>query len=85
MDADAFHKGFSLQLEWLSAYDRLLDGSELVLSDGASIRLTPSNAAPYENGTVTLTSILSSTVDLRRVIGIRVLGREIEITNPMAA
>ena len=82
-DNEAFHRGFELQLEWLAVYDQVLDGSELIMVDDTRIKLNPSESAPYENGIVTLYSHLGSTIDLRKVTAISILGQELEITNPL--
>lgn len=82
-DNEAFHRGFELQLEWLAVYDQVLDGSELIMVDKTRIKLNPSESAPYENGIVTLYSHLGSTIDLRKVTAISIMGQEIEITNPL--
>ena len=81
-DDEAFRKGYELLLEWLTIYDQVLDGSILIMEDGTQVKLSPSESTPYENGVVTLYSHLASTIDLRKVVAISVLGQEIAITNP---
>ena len=70
-------------LEWLAVYDQVLDGSELIMVDETRIKLNPSESTPYENGIVTLYSHLGSTIDLRKVTAISILGQEVDITNPL--
>ena len=82
-DDEAFRKGYEQLLEWLTAYDEVLDASALILEDGTQIKLSPSESTPYENGIVTLHSHLGSTIDLRKVAAISIMGQEIEITNPL--
>ena len=82
-DDEAFRKGYELLLEWLTIYDQVLDGSALIMEDGTQIKLSPSESTPYENGIVTLYSHLGSTIDLRKVTAISIMGQEVDITNPL--
>ena len=82
-DDEAFRKGYELLLEWLTIYDQVLDGSALIMKDGTQIKLSPSESTPYENGVVTLYSHLGSTIDLRKVTAISIMGQEVDITNPL--
>jgi hypothetical protein len=82
-DDEAFRKGYELLLEWLTVYDQVLDGSALILEDGTHIKLSPSESTPYESGIVTLHSHLDSTIDLRKVVAISIMGQKVEITNPL--
>ena len=82
-DDEAFRKGYELLLEWLTIYDQVLDGSALIMKDGTQIKLSPSESTPYENGIVTLYSHLGSTIDLRKVTAISIMGQEVDITNPL--
>ena len=79
---EAFHRGYDQLLEWLAVYDQVLDGSALVLEDGTRVKLNPSESAPYEDGVVTLYSRWGSTIDLRAVEAIDILGQKISIHNP---
>ena len=79
---EAFHRGYDQLLEWLAVYDQVLDGSALVLEDGTRVKLNPSESAPYEDGVVTLYSRWGSTIDLRAVEAIDILGQKIPIHNP---
>lgn len=81
-DDEAFRKGYELLLEWLTIYDQVLDGSALIMEDGTQIKLSPSESTPYENGIVTLYSHLGSTIDLRKVTAISIMGQEVSILNP---
>ncbi len=81
-DDDAFHRGYELMLEWLTVYDQVLGSSELVMEDGNQIKLSPSQSTPYENGVVTLYSQFGSTIDLRKVNAIRIMGQEVSVPNP---
>ena len=81
-DDEAFRKGYELLLEWLTIYDQVLDGSILIMEDGTQVKLSPSESTPYENGVVTLYSHLPSTIDLRKIAAINIIGQEIIITNP---
>ena len=80
---EAFRRGYEQLLEWLTVYDQVLDGSALILEDGTHIKLSPSESTPYESGIVTLHSHLGSTIDLRKVAAISIMGQEVEITNPL--
>ncbi len=80
-DDEAFRKGYEQLLEWLAVYDQVLDSSALIMEDSTQIKLSPSESTPYENGVVTLYSHLSSTIDLRKVAAIRIMGQEIDIIN----
>ena len=82
-DDEAFRKGYELLLEWLTIYDQVLDGSALIMKDGTQIKLSPSESTPYENGVVMLYSHLGSTIDLRKVTAISIMGQEVDITNPL--
>ena len=82
-DDEAFRKGYELLLEWLTIYDQVLDGSALIMKDGTQIKLSPSESTPYENGVVTLYSHLGSTINLRKVTAISIMGQEVDITNPL--
>ena len=82
-DDEAFHRGYEQLLKWLTVYDQVLDSSALIMEDGTQIKLNPSESTPYENGVVTLYSHLGTTIDLRKVTAISILGQEIEITNPL--
>ena len=82
-DDEAFRRGYKQLLEWLTVYDQVLDGSALILEDGTHIKLSPSESTPYESGIVTLHSHLGSTIDLRKVAAISIMGQEVEITNPL--
>ena len=79
---EAFHRGYDQLLEWLAVYDQVLDGSALILEDGTRVKLNPSESTPYENGVVTLYSRWGSTIDLRAVEAIDILGQKIPIHNP---
>lgn len=81
-DDEVFHRGYEQLLEWLAAYDQVLDGSALILEDGTRIKLNPSESTPYENGVVTLYSRWVSTIDLRAVRAIDIMGLTIPIQNP---
>ncbi len=81
-DDEAFRKGYELMLDWLTVYDQVLDGSALIMEDGTQVKLNPSESTPYENGVVTLYSHLASTIDLRKIATINMIGQEIMITNP---
>ena len=82
-DDEAFRRGYEQLLEWLAVYDQVLDGSALIMEDGTQIKLSPSESTPYENGVVTLYSHLGSTIDLRKVTAISIMGQEVDITNPL--
>ena len=82
-DDEAFRRGYKQLLEWLTVYDQVLDGSALILEDGTHIKLSPSESTPYESGIVTLHSHLDSTIDLRKVAAISIMGQKVEITNPL--
>lgn len=82
-DDEAFRRGYEQLLEWLTVYDQVLDGSALILEDGTHIKLSPSESTPYESGIVTLHSHLDSTIDLRKVAAISIMGQKVEITNPL--
>ena len=82
-DDEAFRRGYEQLLEWLSVYDQVLDSSALIMEDGTQIKLSPSESTPYENGIVTLYSHLGSTIDLRKVTAISIMGQEVDITNPL--
>ena len=69
-------------LDWLTVYDQVLDGSALIMEDGTQVKLNPSESTPYENGVVTLYSRLPSTIDLRKVDAISIMGQEVSISNP---
>lgn len=71
-DPEAFQKGFEKQLEWISFYDAILQNSEILLDDGESIKLVPSNSTPYENGIVTLRSYFTFTIDISKVDKLKV-------------
>ena len=81
-DDEAFRRGYEQLLEWLAVYDQALDSSALIMEDGTQIKLSPSENTPYENGVVTLSSHLSSTIDLRKVKAIRFIDQEVSILNP---
>ncbi len=81
-DDEAFRRGYELLLEWLAVYNQVLDGSALIMEDGTRVKLSPSESTPYENGIVTLYSNLGSTIDLRKIDGVSILGQKVEITNP---
>ena len=81
-DDEAFRSGYELLLEWLAVYNQVLDGSALIMEDGTRVKLSPSESTPYENGIVTLYSNLGSTIDLRKIDGVSILGQKVEITNP---
>jgi len=57
-------------------------GKTLGMEDGTQVKLSPSESTPYENGVVTLYSHLPSTIDLRKIAAINIIGQEIIITNP---
>ena len=82
-DDEAFRRGYEQLLEWLAVYDQALDSSALIMEDGTQIKLSPSESTPYENGIVTLYSHLGSTIDLRKVTAISIMGQEVDITNPL--
>jgi hypothetical protein len=82
-DDEAFRRGYEQLLEWLSVYDQVLDSSALIMEDGTQIKLSPSESTPYENGVVTLYSHLGSTIDLRKVTAISIMGQEVDLTNPL--
>ena len=71
-----FRELFEKQLQWGRFVDEILSGAFLTMDDGSVFRLMPSNAAPYEDGAVTLTSNWSSTIDIGRVKSITVMGSE---------
>ena len=81
-DDEAFRKGYEQMLDWLTVYDQVLDGSALIMEDGTQVKLNPSESTPYENGVVTLYSRLPSTIDLRKVDAISIMGQEVSISNP---
>lgn len=81
-DDEAFRRGYEQLLEWLAVYDQVLDGSALIMEDGTQVKLNPSESTPYENGVVTLYSRLPSTIDLRKVDAISIMGQEVSISNP---
>ena len=81
-DDETFRKGYELMLDWLTVYDQVLDGSALIMEDGTQVKLNPSESTPYENGVVTLYSRLPSTIDLRKVDAISIMGQEVSISNP---
>ncbi|MBR4472563.1 MAG: hypothetical protein IKS55_02895 [Oscillospiraceae bacterium] len=81
-DDEAFHRGYDQLLEWLAIYDQVLDGSALILEDGTRVKLNPSESTPYEDGVVSLYSRWQSTIDLRAVRAIDILGQTIPIYNP---
>ena len=83
-DDEVFHRGYEQLLEWLAVYDQLLDGSALILEDGTRVKLNPSESTPYENGVVTLYSRWGSTIDLRAVKAIEIIGQTIPIHNSFA-
>ncbi len=80
-DDEAFHRGYEQLLEWLEIYDQVLDGSALILEDGTRVKLNPSESTPYESGVVTLYSRWGSTIDLRAVKAIEIIGQAIAIHN----
>lgn len=73
-----FREVFEKQIQWVNFYDELLNNSELVFSNGTAMPLSPSNSVQYEDGNVTLYSSFSSTVDICKVTGIRIMERFIE-------
>ena len=73
-----FREAFEKQIQWVNFYDELLNNSELVFSNGTAVPLSPSNSVQYEDGNVTLSSSFSSTVDICKVTGIRIMERFIE-------
>jgi len=79
-DDEAFHRGYEQLLEWLEIYDQVLDGSALILEDGTRVKLNPSESTPYESGVVTLYSRWGSTIDLRAVKAIEIIGQTIPIS-----
>ena len=81
-DDEAFRKGYEQMLDWLTVYDQVLDGSALIMEDGTQVKLNPSESTPFENGVVTLYSRLPSTIDLRKVDAISIMGQEVSISNP---
>ena len=81
-DDETFRKGYELMLDWLTVYDQVLDGSALIMEDGTQVKLNPSESTPYENGVVMLYSRLPSTIDLRKVDAISIMGQEVSISNP---
>ncbi len=81
---EAFHRGYEKLLEWLSVYDEVLDGSTLLLEDGTQIKLNPSESSSYDNAIVTLHSYLGTTIDLRKIDAISILGKVEEIPNPFS-
>ena len=72
-DSD-FREGFEKQLQWLRFEDQILSSAYLTYDDGGTLRLTPSAAAPYENGVETLTSSWNGTIDIGKVKTITVMG-----------
>ena len=81
-DDEAFHRGYEQLLEWLTIYDQVLNSSALIMKDGSQVKLSPSESSPYESGVVTLYSRLGSTIDLRKVDAISIMGQEVRISNP---
>ena len=79
---EAFHRGYEQLLEWLTIYDQVLNSSALIMKDGSQVKLSPSESSPYESGVVTLYSRLGSTIDLRKVDAISIMGQEVRISNP---
>ncbi len=71
---EGFHEGFEKQLQWISFQDEILSSAYLTFEDGSTQQLTPSAAAPYENGVVTLTSNWNATIDISKVKSITVMG-----------
>ena len=72
-DSD-FREGFEKQLQWLRFEDQILSSAYLTYDDGGTLRLTPSAAAPYENGVETLTSSWNGTIDIGKVKTVTVMG-----------
>ena len=72
-DSD-FREGFEKQLQWLRFEDQILSSAYLTYDDGSTLQLTPSAAAPYENGVETLTSSWNGTIDIGKVKTIAVMG-----------
>lgn len=72
-DSD-FREGFEKQLQWLRFEDQILSSAYLTYDDGSTLQLTPSAAAPYENGVETLTSSWNGTIDIGKVETIMVMG-----------
>lgn len=71
---EGFHEGFEKQLQWIGFQDEILSSAYLTFEDGSTQQLTPSAAAPYENGVVTLTSNWDATIDISKVKSITVMG-----------
>ena len=78
LDAEdpGFHEAFEKQLQWIRFQDEILSTAFLTFTDGSTMPLAPSPAAPYEDGITTLTSSWSGTIDIGRVKSITVMGTE---------
>jgi len=71
-----FHEAFEKQLQWIRFQDEILSTAFLTFTDGSTMPLNASPAAPYEDGVTTLTSSWSGTIDIRQVKSITVMGTE---------
>ena len=78
LDAESptFHEDFEKQLQWIRFQDEILSSAFLTFTDGSTMPLNASPAAPYEDGVTTLTSAWSGTIDIRQVKSITVMGTE---------
>ena len=71
-----FHEAFEKQLQWIRFQDEILSTAFLTFTDGSTMPLNASPAAPYEDGITTLTSSWSGTIDISQVKSITVMGTE---------
>ena len=73
-ESPAFHEDFEKQLQWIRFQDEILSTAYLTFTDGSTMPLSGSPSAPYEDGTTTLTSSWSGTIDIGSVKSITVMG-----------
>ena len=73
-ESPAFHEDFEKQLQWIRFQDKILSTAYLTFTDGSTMPLSGSPSAPYEDGTTTLTSSWSGTIDIGSIKSITVMG-----------
>lgn len=64
---------------WAAFYDEVFNDSYLLFDDGSEQRLGAANAFPHSDGVATPYSHWGSTIDIRKVSGVRIMGQEYEL------
>lgn len=64
---------------WAAFYDEVFNDSYLLFDDGSEQKLGAANAFPHSDGVATPYSFWGSTIDLRKVSGVRIMGQEYEL------